>query len=78
METLWDSVTLNYDLLTLFLGQIQEDENGEDGPPQVGVGGATLAVFTEVESDLEKVCLRHEPGRAFQHKRAVQADEIHP
>lgn len=55
METLWDSVTLNYDLLTLFLGQIQEDEGDEAEIPQVGVGGATLAVFTEVESDFENL-----------------------
>jgi hypothetical protein len=65
METLWDSVTLNYDLLTLFLGQIEEDENGEDGPPQVGVGGATLAVFTEVESDLEKYACDMNPDARF-------------
>jgi len=65
MEVLWDSVTLNYDLLTLFLGQIQEDENGEDGPPQVGIGGATLAVFTEVESDLEKYACDMNPEARF-------------
>src|SRR5256885_13556685 len=45
METVWDSVTLNYDLLTLFLGQVPEDEGDENTIPQVGVGGETLAVF---------------------------------
>src|SRR6266540_352537 len=56
MEILWESVTLNYDLLTLFLGQAQDDEPDEDGNrlPQSGVGGSTLAVFTEVECDLER------------------------
>lgn len=55
MEVVWDSVTLNYDLLTLFLGQVPEDEGDETGIPETGVGGATLAVFTEIESDLEKL-----------------------
>lgn len=56
MEILWESVTLNYDLLTLFLGQTQDDEPDEDGNrlPQSGVGGSTLSVFTEVENDLER------------------------
>ena len=56
MEILWESVTLNYDLLTLLLGQPQDDDPDEDGNrlPQSGVGGSTLAVFTEVESDLER------------------------
>lgn len=55
MEAMWDSVTLNYDFLTLFIGQVREEENGEGDIPQVGVGGATLAVFTEVEDDFERL-----------------------
>ena len=55
MEVIWDSVTLNYDLLTLFLGQVSEDEGDETGLPQTGIGGTTLAVFTEVENDFEKL-----------------------
>ena len=47
MDVIWDSATLNYDLLTLFLGQIQDDESSEPSLPQIGVGGAALAVFTE-------------------------------
>lgn len=62
MEVIWDSVTLNYDLLTLFLGQLSEDEGDENGVPQAGVGGATLAVFTEVENDLEKSAGDFNPG----------------
>ncbi len=54
MQTLWDSVALNYDLLTLFLGQIQEDEGDESGFQQTGVHPKTLAILTEVENDLEK------------------------
>jgi len=56
MEILWDSVTLNYDFLTLLLGQGQDDEQDDDGTrlPQIGVGGSTLAIFTEVENDLER------------------------
>jgi len=65
METVWDSVTLNYDLLTLFLGQIQEDEGDESGPPEVGVGGATLDVFTEVENDLERLSNDFNPDARF-------------
>jgi hypothetical protein len=41
--------------LTLFLGQVPEDEGDETGMPETGVGGATLAVFTEIENDLEKL-----------------------
>lgn len=55
MEIIWDSTTLNYDLLTLLLGQIQDDEIGDGGPTEPGVGGATLAIFTEIEADLEKL-----------------------
>lgn len=65
MEPVWDSVTLNYDFLTLFLGQVQEDEGDETGPPQVGVGGATLAIFTEVEDDLEKLANDLNPDARF-------------
>lgn len=65
METVWDSVTLNYDLLTLFLGQVPEDEGDENGIPEVGVGGATLAVFTEVENDLEKLANDLNPDARF-------------
>jgi hypothetical protein len=52
-------------LLTLLLGQIQEDEDDEGGPPQVGVGGATLARFTEVENDLEKFASDLNPDARF-------------
>jgi hypothetical protein len=65
MEVIWDSVTLNYDLLTLFLGQVQDDEGVEPGLPQVGVGGSTLAVFTEVEKDLEKLANDFNPDARF-------------
>ena len=65
MEPVWDSVTLNYDLLTLFLGQVPEDEGDENGLPQVGVGGSTLAVFTEVETDLEKLANDLNPEARF-------------
>jgi hypothetical protein len=65
MEIVWDSVTLNYDLLTFLLGQIQEDEGDEGGPPQVGVGGATLAIFTEIENDLEKLSNDLNPDARF-------------
>jgi hypothetical protein len=67
MEILWDSVTLNYDFLTLFLGQTQDDEPDEDGvrPPQTGVGGSTLAVFTVVENDLERMADQANPDARF-------------
>jgi hypothetical protein len=65
MEPIWDSVTLNYDLLTLFLGQVPEDENDESGAPQVGVGGSTLAVFTEIEKDLERFASDVNPDKRF-------------
>ncbi len=61
MEIMWDSVTLNYDLLTLFIGQVGEEENGEADIPQDGVGGATLAVFTEVEDDFEQLAADAHP-----------------
>lgn len=41
MEIIWDSVTLNYDLLTLMLGQILDDEGDAAAPPQVGVENST-------------------------------------
>jgi len=65
MEPIWDSITLNYDLLTLFLGQVQEDEGDESGVPEVGVGGATLAVFTEVENDFERLANDLHPDGRF-------------
>ena len=65
MEVIWDSVTLNYDLLTLYLGQIPEDEGDENGLPQVGVGGETLAIFTEVENDLERYANDLNPDARF-------------
>jgi hypothetical protein len=65
METIWDSVTLNYDLLTLFLGQTRDDEGDEAGLPEPGVGGATLAIFTEVENDLEKLANDLNPDARF-------------
>jgi len=65
MEVVWDSVTPNYDLLTLFLGQVPEDEGDENGLPQGGVGGATLAIFTEVENDLETLANDLNPEARF-------------
>ena len=65
MEIIWDSVTLNYDLLTLMLGQILDDEGDAATPPQIGVGGATLARFTEVENDLEKLASDLNPDARF-------------
>ena len=65
MEIVWDSATLNYDLLTLMLGQILDDEGDEAAPPQVGVGGATLAIFTAVEDDLEKLANDLNPDARF-------------
>jgi len=65
METVWDSVTLNYDLLTLFLGQIREDEGDVSGPPQTGIGGNTLKIFTDVENDLEKFANDLNPDARF-------------
>lgn len=65
MEIVWDSATLNYDLLTLMLGQILDDEGDEAAPPQIGVGGATLARFTEVENDLEKLANDLNPDARF-------------
>ncbi len=65
MEPVWDSVTLNYDLLTNMLGQILDDEIDADAPPQVGVGGATLARFTEIENDLEKLATDLNPDARF-------------
>jgi hypothetical protein len=65
MEAIWDSVALNYDLLTLFLGQIQDDEAGEPSLPQVGVGGENLKIFTEVETDLEKLANDLNPDARF-------------
>jgi hypothetical protein len=65
MEIVWDSVTLNYDLLTLMLGQVLDDEGDTPAPPQVGVGGATLARFTEVENDLEKLANDLNPDARF-------------
>ena len=65
MEIVWDSATLNYDLLTLLLGQVLDDEGDEASPPQVGVGGATLARFTEVENDLEKLANDLNPEARF-------------
>jgi len=67
MEILWDSVTLNYDFLTLFLDQPPEEEPDEDGshPPQAGLGGATLGVFTDVESDLERMAAQANPDGRF-------------
>ncbi len=65
METIWDSVTLNYDLLTLLLGQIQEDEGEENGPPQAGVGGVTLAQFTVIENNFEKFANDLNPDARF-------------
>jgi hypothetical protein len=55
MEVIWESVTLNYDFLTLFLGQLPDDEGEESGLPQTGVGGNTLAIFTDVEADFERL-----------------------
>jgi len=65
MEIVWNSVTLNYDLLTLFLGQHQDNEESEPGLPQVGVGGAALAIFTEVENDLERLANELNPDSRF-------------
>jgi|ERR1043166_1992446 hypothetical protein len=62
MEPSWDSITLNYDLLALFRGQIPEEETDETDFQQAGVGGATLAIFTEVENDLEKLADGPSPG----------------
>jgi hypothetical protein len=66
MESLWESATLNYDLLTFLLGQLQTDENEDTAPlPQVGVGGSTLSVFTTVENDLEKLANDSNPDARF-------------
>lgn len=65
MEIVWDSVTLNYDLLTLMLGQTPDDEGEASAPPQVGVGGATLARFTDIETDLEKFANDLNPDARF-------------
>jgi hypothetical protein len=51
--------------LTLFLGQVHEDEGDDAGPAQIGVGGATLAVFTEVEGDLERLAADSNPEARF-------------
>ncbi|MBI2926460.1 MAG: hypothetical protein HYY24_12265 [Verrucomicrobia bacterium] len=58
-EPLWDTITLNYDLLTLFLGQEEPDELDDSDStsllPKQGVGGQVLAVFTQIEQDLERL-----------------------
>jgi len=67
MEILWESVTLNYDLLTLFLGQMQDDDPDEDGNrlPQSGVDPNTLARFSDVEKDLERWANDANPDARF-------------
>lgn len=60
LEPLWDTITLNYDLLTLFLGQLNEEETDEALPTQ-GVGGQALAVFNTVEQDLERLASELHP-----------------
>jgi hypothetical protein len=65
MEIIWDSATLNYDLLTLMLGQTPEDDGDQTSPPEAGVGGATLARFTEIENDLEKLANDLNPDARF-------------
>ena len=65
MDIVWDSVTLNYDLLTLMLGQIPDDEGDAAAPPQIGIGGDTLAVFNRVENDLEKLANDLNPDARF-------------
>ena len=48
-------------------GQAQDDDPDEDGNriPQVGVGGGTPAVFTEVENDLERWANDGNPDARF-------------
>ena len=67
MEILWESVTLNYDLLTLFLGQTPDDDPEDDGNhwPQSGVDPNTLARFTDLENELEKWANDADPDGSF-------------
>jgi len=67
MDILWESVTLNYDLLTLFLGQTPDDEPDDDGnpSPKSGVDPNTLARFTDVENDLERWANDADPDGSF-------------
>jgi hypothetical protein len=75
MRMVWESAALNYDLLTLFVGQATEDDPDEDGNrlPQTGVGGATLAVFTEVENDIERWSNDVNPDARFNLSAQTQA-----
>ena len=75
MRIIWESAALNYDLLTLFVGQSVDDDPDEDGNrlPPTGVGGATLAVFTEVENDLERWASDANPDARFSLSAQTQA-----
>lgn len=65
LEPLWDTITLNYDLLTLFLGQIKKEEDDESDSvsmlPSQGVGSQALDVFNTVEQDLERFAAELHP-----------------
>jgi hypothetical protein len=55
-EVVWDSVALNYDLLTYFLGQTSGDSEDDSDIPKAGAGisGSTLAILAEIEKEIEK------------------------
>lgn len=74
----WDSVTLNYDLITLILEQdLDEEDNEGMGFQSADVNADKLEVMEDIENSLEDI-LTHENERLTTNSLAVQTfQQIH-
>jgi hypothetical protein len=73
----WDSVSLNYDLITLILEQDLDEDDEEIGLQSAGIDANKLEVLEDIENHLENI-LRQESERLMDAALAVQTfQQIH-
>jgi hypothetical protein len=72
-ELVWESVSLNYDLMTLILGQDNSEDSGLLELTEGGIGVASLEAFEEIEQEFETVL---QQGRSLELRQPETSEKV--